>query len=218
RFLPGAMVSWVRVTRGRWRDPLVGRDMLLGMALGGLIGLAVLARLQWVGDGPSPLPTRLDALLGLGPAVGMGLGALWGGAFGVMQVYVMFLFIRWAVRRTSVAAGLFFLLWTAIEMLRYIRADLGPMDWAVGVVGGVLVAAILGVLIVRIGLLALTAAQVLLNVLVSFPLTTDVTGWYGAATGVATLLVLTLLGGSLFVALGGARTRDRASRSSRTRA
>ncbi len=217
RFLPGAMVSWIRVTRGRWRDPLVGRDLLLGLALGGLIGVTVLVRLRWVGDGPPLLPVQLDALLGLGSAVGLGLGAVWGGAFGVMQVYVMFLFVRWAVRKTSVAAGLFFLLWTAVEMFRFVRADLSPTDWVVGVVGGVLVAAILAILIVRIGLLALTAAQVLLNVLVSFPLSIELTGWYGTATGVAAVLVLTLLGGSLYVALGRARASEHASRTSRTR-
>lgn len=217
RFLPGAMVSWVRVTRGRWRDPLVGRDMLLGVALGGVIALAVLVRMQWIGDGPAALPVRLEALLGLGPAVGIGIGAVWGGAFGVMQVYVMFLFLRWALRKTSVAAGLFFLLWTAVELLRFARADLSPADWVVGAVGGVLVAAILAVLIVRIGLLALTAAQVLLNVLVSFPLSIELTGWYGTATGIATLMALTLLGGSLYVALGRAHASERASRTSRTR-
>ncbi len=218
RFLPAAMVSWVRVTRGRWRDPLVGRDLLLGMAFGALIGVAVLVRMLWVGDGPAALPVRLDALLGLGPAAGLGLGAVWGGAFGVMQVYVMFLFLRWAVRRTSVAVGLFFLLWTAVELLRFTRPDLSPTDWAVGIVGGILVAAILGILIVRVGLLALTAAQVLLNVLVSFPLSVELSGWYGTATGVATALVLALLAGSLYVALGRAHASDRVSRTSRTRA
>jgi len=217
RFLPGAMVSWVRVTRGRWRDPLVGRDLLLGLAFGGFLGVTVLVRMRWVGDGPPMLPVQLEALLGLGPAVGLGIGAVWGGAFGVMQVYVMFLFLRWAVRKTSVASGLFFLLWTAVELLRFARADLSPTDWVVGAVGGVLVAAILGILIVRVGLLALTAAQVLLNVLVSFPLSIELTGWYGTATGVAAVLALTLLGGSLYVALGRARASEHTSRTSRTR-
>lgn len=217
RFLPGAMVSWVRVTRGRWRDPLVGRDMLLGMAFGGLIGVSVLVRMQWVGDGPALLPMRLEALLGLGPAIGVGIGAVWGGAFGVMQVYVMFLFLRWAVRKTSIAVGLFFLLWTTVELLRFARVDLSPTDWVVGAIGSLVVAAILGVLIVRVGLLALTSAQVLLNVLVSFPLSVELSDWYGTATGVASFMALVLLGGSLYVALGRARASERVSRTSRTR-
>ncbi len=191
--------------------------MLLGMAFGGLIGVSVLVRMQWVGDGPALLPMRLEALLGLGPAIGVGIGAVWGGAFGVMQVYVMFLFLRWAVRKTSIAVGLFFLLWTTVELLRFARVDLSPTDWVVGAIGSLVVAAILGVLIVRVGLLALTSAQVLLNVLVSFPLSVELSDWYGTATGVASFMALVLLGGSLYVALGRARASERVSRTSRTR-
>ena len=31
---PGVLVSWSRLIAGRWRDPLVGRDLLVGLALG----------------------------------------------------------------------------------------------------------------------------------------------------------------------------------------
>ena len=32
RFWPQMIVSWVRLFDGRWKDPLVGRDVLIGCA------------------------------------------------------------------------------------------------------------------------------------------------------------------------------------------
>ena len=34
RYWPQAIISWTRVLAGRWRDPLVGRDVLYGAVLG----------------------------------------------------------------------------------------------------------------------------------------------------------------------------------------
>ena len=34
RYWPQAIISWTRVLSGRWRDPLVGRDVLYGAVLG----------------------------------------------------------------------------------------------------------------------------------------------------------------------------------------
>ena len=34
RYWPQAIISWTRVLGGRWRDPLVGRDVLYGVILG----------------------------------------------------------------------------------------------------------------------------------------------------------------------------------------
>ena len=34
RYWPQAIISWTRVLAGRWRDPLVGRDVLYGVMLG----------------------------------------------------------------------------------------------------------------------------------------------------------------------------------------
>ena len=39
RLWPRMLVSWVRLLDGRWRDPLVGRDLLIGSAAGALIAL-----------------------------------------------------------------------------------------------------------------------------------------------------------------------------------
>ncbi|HYO82915.1 MAG TPA: serine/threonine-protein kinase [Bryobacteraceae bacterium] len=53
RRLPHALVSWTRVTSGRWRDPLVGRDLLIGLLAG------VTVQIMWTGC--SLLQQRLGA-------------------------------------------------------------------------------------------------------------------------------------------------------------
>ncbi len=217
RFTPGAMVAWVRLTRARWRDPLVGRDILVGAAFGSVWTLLLLLRLLTVSSDP-PLRTSLYPMMGLGPAVGTMIGAVWSGAFGVMQVYVMFLLIRWIVRRTNPAAVVFFGFWTALELLRVVDAGLSTLDWVISMSVAVCIAGILAYLIARVGLLAVTSAQVVLNLVVSFPMTWDVSGWYGGATVLALLCLVAFVGGSLYVALGRARPAERHASTSRTQA
>ncbi len=43
---PQSLVSWNRILAGRWRDPLVGRDLLIGSAYGA--GMVALVRLEFV--------------------------------------------------------------------------------------------------------------------------------------------------------------------------
>ena len=43
RFWPATIVSWSRLMARQWRDPLVGRDILFGVALGVLIRSSISA-------------------------------------------------------------------------------------------------------------------------------------------------------------------------------
>jgi serine/threonine-protein kinase len=50
RRFPKTLISWKRLLAGRIRDPLVGRDILVGAALGTLS--AVILRLAWLRSSP----------------------------------------------------------------------------------------------------------------------------------------------------------------------
>src|SRR5258708_39508150 len=75
RLWPWVLVSWVRLFGGRSRDPLVGRDILAGAALGVVFALNI-RMLQWL-PGRLGLPQvapgsnvwGLEALRGLRHAV-----------------------------------------------------------------------------------------------------------------------------------------------------
>jgi eukaryotic-like serine/threonine-protein kinase len=72
RLWPSMLVAWTRVLSGRLRDPLVGRDALLGVAAGATLMLIYLEPFWTVGltgKPPTPLQTDLSPLLGLRGAV-----------------------------------------------------------------------------------------------------------------------------------------------------
>jgi serine/threonine-protein kinase len=67
RVRPRGLVGWTRLLGGRWRDPRVGRDLLIGSAFGALL-LAVLGLNRtlpaWLGlPVPPPAAGSLDALV-----------------------------------------------------------------------------------------------------------------------------------------------------------
>ncbi|HZE89446.1 MAG TPA: serine/threonine-protein kinase, partial [Verrucomicrobiae bacterium] len=65
---PDSIITWTRLLAGRFNDPMVGRDLLLGALLGTSMALAAtLLRVApgWFGiAGPKPSINDLDALLG----------------------------------------------------------------------------------------------------------------------------------------------------------
>ena len=72
RHWPRTLISWSRLLAGQWRDPIVGRDVLIGAALGvtwTLIG-RVLDLIQGGIREPSPTWTDESLLLGTRDAIG----------------------------------------------------------------------------------------------------------------------------------------------------
>jgi predicted Ser/Thr protein kinase len=80
RSWPKMLVSWSRLLTGRIRDPLVGRDLVIGAACGaGLVVLHVASILLPMRFGlPEPIPQQLDVNLLTGPRefISVILGAL----------------------------------------------------------------------------------------------------------------------------------------------
>lgn len=214
RLNPNAMVSWIRLTRGRWRDPAVGRDVLVGAALGGLVAVLVLLRV-WLEGGQGAHFAELDAVAGPRHALGAVLGAIGIGAYGVMQVYVLFLALRWVLRRTSFAAAAFAVLWTALEVSR-LTFEGGTLSIAVGVLVAVATSLVVTFVLVRRGLLTLSILQVMINLLLAVPLTLDLSGWYAASSVLVLGTIAVVSVASVYIALG--RSQAHASASSRTRA
>ncbi len=72
RLWPSMLVTWTRVLSGRLRDPLVGRDALVGVAAGAVLMLLYLEPF-WMagltGKPPMPLQNDLSPLLGVRGAI-----------------------------------------------------------------------------------------------------------------------------------------------------
>jgi serine/threonine-protein kinase len=179
RLWPESLVGWTRLLAGRFRDPLVGRDLLVGMALG--VALQMFSRgFRALGESQGWIPTTPDNNF---------LAALNGGRFLLgklltihltsvatpLGLLLFFLFLRLILRRQWIAAGAFVLL----------NSVLGPMTFTpfveqistAMVVIGLLIGAMNGfivmTLLIRFGLLAAGAAMLASGILSQYPVTLD---------------------------------------------
>jgi eukaryotic-like serine/threonine-protein kinase len=197
---PYALVSWTRLLSGRLRDPLVGRDVLVGL----LSGLAVVIMLQlallspaWLG-GALRVP-RIGALQALADERQTAHVFAYAAAMATVQamtvLFNFYLFYAW-LRRFWLAALLLF-----VEFALLFTA--GAEDvLSAPFVAVMLSASLVGVL-VRFGLLALTALWFTFLVLLNVPLTLDWREWYaGRAFAVMAFFGLALVAAA-YGSLGG---------------
>jgi len=106
---PEMLVSWTRALSGEWRDPVLGRDLLVGCAIGsaGSCGERLVILLSsWLGRPESGLLTltNIGMLLGTRSYVGqLGFFVPWGvvGALGLLFLYLV---LRSLLRKEWLAA------------------------------------------------------------------------------------------------------------------
>jgi hypothetical protein len=205
---PDSLISWTRLLAGRVRDPLVGRDVLIGCAVGAV--LAVLTQVQALLPGllgcPQMRPLDID-LAGLGNTRSALALFLRTSFLGLSLFYVfMFVIIRLLLRSWVAALAVFWLFFTAVDVVGRVGAATPASIAAAGTVAGIIVAVRLFVLF-RHGLLALVVSAFVAERLLSFPITLDRDTWYaaiayGAMLALAALAIcafrLALAGQSLF--------------------
>jgi serine/threonine-protein kinase len=157
RIWPELLIGWSRLLAGRFRDPLVGRDVLVGLLVGIVTAVILFARTPlhvWLGLAPPPpdgtgfLAPRLSLFLegGLG-ATSLLFGSVSGGVEVGLFFAVGLLMFAIVLRRRPVAIAVYLVFYT-------FAAPLFPDDHPViGLVLRALVVAIWCGLLVRFGLL-----------------------------------------------------------------
>jgi serine/threonine-protein kinase len=185
RIWPQMLVSWVRVLEGRFRDPLVARDLLLGAAGGALF--ALVTRLgQWIpelfgGVAATPLSDTwaLEALRGGIPALVSVIGIHTQQMLEVAFPVGSLLIFR-AILRNNLAAIIAVSI-LGVLLLYPVSGSPVPMFFVL-----FLRLLIFWNLLFRAGFLALAAAFTV-NVWLELPLHPQ--GWYAGATVLALLAV-----------------------------
>ncbi len=200
---PELLFSWSRVLAGRFRDPLVGRDLLVG-----ILGAAVMALLEqaslllpsWIPlSGMTPQMPSRALMLGPAAAIGEVFQLLMLGALNGLGFMSLFAFALVVLRRRWLAAGFLGLLTTLLAVG-------GQGDaYAVTVPLAIMTAGMFVLVAVRSGILALVVTLVVLPLLVTAPLTLDLSRWYSGRGLVilATILALTIW--AFWTSLGGRR-------------
>jgi serine/threonine-protein kinase len=200
---PWRLVASGRLLDGRLRDPLVGRDLLVGLAAGTVISL--LPRLMiiaagWFGPPPIPLTLAVGPLIysRFGPPLDWGViirfagFSISGAMFTFMVAFIVHLILR--------KQWLSWIAYVVLVTLQYAGIDPSPERVALALVTALIMAVVVG----RFGLLATMSAIFTWIVWSLAPLTTDLSAWY-ARQGVAVALVVIGLAVYGFVVSVGAK-------------
>ena len=196
RLWPDTIISWSRLIAGRIRDPLVGRDILLGATVGALV--STLGNLEpvvrgWV-NGTPPMPRLLvtQNLLGFDRTL-YGLLVLPAGVILSAIAFFFLLFLaRLALRKDWLAVLACCMVIGANSMLQN--------DWVTALFEiPVLVAYFL--VLLRCGLVAFASVSLFARMLQLFPITLDLSAWYLGQSILVLAVIAALLAYSFRIAL-----------------
>jgi hypothetical protein len=168
RRAPETLVSWSRAIDGRLNDPLVGRDLLLGIAVGALLQLltqgAHLAP-AWFGHGPtlSTPPAGYDGTVGF--VVATLIGRIVSSVLIATALALVYLLLYLLIRRRRLTAVAFALV--------FFGAVAAAQGWTVSLVFAALAVGVIELTLVRLGLLTLVIALTVTGWLDQVPMTFD---------------------------------------------
>jgi serine/threonine-protein kinase len=205
RLWPQAMITWARVLAGRWRDPVVGRDLLIAVVwatiTNGLLGMVRLSAIHLGGAPARPSLVNgsgfvLDGLMG---GRLMASDVVFASCFGLSSSLLLFftLFLFRLLLRKPWLAAVGYVAFTGLMLIPYVLQG----DWTLCIQW--MIRFSLGLfMMLRFGLFA-TAVWLCLNMLTfSSLLTTHFTAWYGQSSLVAVIVVSAVALWAFRVSLG----------------
>jgi hypothetical protein len=193
RHWPTSLISWSRLLGGSFRDPLVGRDLLIGIAFGvaGAIypGLIEGAFQVFGGNALNPAFTGIWALTTPRYVGASLLAGASNAMFNALLLTLLYVVFRRRLGRPWLAA-----LATTVVLTLVITAEDG---FGSGAIGFLLIASISAFIIAPLhfhGMLPFTAAFSVRQVLMANTLTADLGAWYATPTWIigTALMALTI--------------------------
>ncbi len=204
RFWPDGLLGWTRLFSGHVRDPRIGREILIGAALGGALMIVDLARslmLYVIGRPPGIPGAGADVTTLAGPG---NLALSWANEFyGSVQtafvVVLVFVGLRLIMRRTWIAVAVGVLLVTGAVMQ---NVPTGGVLWVHGVIQLVTIG-IITFAIFRFGLLVTTVMILVDNVPTAVPIVTHGPSWAARPGHLSIALVVSLACFGFYAARAG---------------
>jgi hypothetical protein len=199
RQMPQLLISWSRLLAGKFRDPLIGRDLLVASLLGTIaaLGVHISNSLSFWHNipGETTIPTNPLTLSSARDVLGYVLGMLLGnGIFPALAITFSFFLVRLLLRS--------YWLSVAVTGILVLLTTLGGENFVVEMPFVVLTAAVIMFALLRLGILALAVGFFVLTLFTSFPITVDFSQWYSAQSLFMFGVFLTLLFYGFRVALG----------------
>jgi hypothetical protein len=199
RHWPQVLVSWTNVLTGHARDPVVGRDVLCGAALGVTWVLLLRGLDLWIGEGIfTGHPGSTELLGGLRSSAGVVMEEV---PYAVRNVlfYFFLLFLFRVLLRNQWAAALAFAGFFAL--LSALGEDDGPR-W-LGPLLGFLYFGSGAYAILRWGLVSFAVAIFMSEILLSLPATLDGSAWYFGNMMLLVAIAVGLTSWGLYTSVAG---------------
>ena len=212
RFSPDSLIAWQRLVSGRWRDPRVGRDILIGVAAGMAMTLVFAAhnKIARLLGHPEPMPIfpHIIGVMQVGYSVGYVLSTAQNAIYSGMLGTAGFVVFRIVLKRrlpAAVAAVLCFF-WVVLSGM------FSPGWPLLDLILGLIITTGFVVTIGWVGLLATIASLFTHFLLLRAPLTTDLSSWRASSAFVVGGAVLLLgLGGAYLASRSTSRAPQRAA-------
>lgn len=196
---PQTIVSWTRVLEGRFRDPLVGRDVLYGVLLG--ITWALLLRTEsWleIRAGDQPPFGDSNYLMGIRSGMGIWLAQMLGAIRTALVFSIILVLLRVLVRNRWLAAALFVVLFA-------VPKSLGSGHFALNLIVFVFVYGIASISVVRFGVIVLAVGVFTANTLLTLVYSADFSNWYAINSLLVFLSFVAIALWGFRISLGGQR-------------
>jgi serine/threonine-protein kinase len=195
RYWPESLVTWSRILQGKWRDPMVGRDILYGL-LASVVYLAAILLFIYVAikqGGGLDDDFGVQNLMGFNWVLGRLIGGVRYSVTGSLQFFLVLFLLRALLKRQWLAGLMFVVLWTALGSGNAIRSGIA---WYLPVTLFITIYGTLLVVITRYGLFAVVVAVFAINSAINLVLTANFVAWYGLSSWItlAALVGLALIG------------------------
>ena len=208
RLWPRALITWSRVLAGQWRDPVVGRDVLIAVLAA--VAINCVGHALYLGFSPSGAPAAssvieflrlqftLDQLMGTRFIGSAGFFALFAGLYSALQTFFLMFLCRACLRRPWLATLAFVGLCAPLAATGWFSHG----DWIESIVI-VLIVVFTVLMMVRFGLLALVVWGAVGAFIECGLLTNDFGAWYGESSLVVVVVVSALAVWAFRTSLGG---------------
>jgi hypothetical protein len=179
RYSPDSLIGWTRLIAGRWRDPHVARDVMIGVSAG--LAMTVIYAVHNVippllgRPEPMPITTDADLLMGTRYVLSYLLGRIGSAVQGAMLCVVGIVALLIWLKKPVYAAAAAVICFTPVAINGMFPPGTPVLDVALGTL---LIVVFVGTS-VRYGLLATMAALTTHFVLLRAPLTTEFGSWRG---------------------------------------
>jgi protein kinase-like protein len=204
RFWPDGLLGWTRLFSGHVRDPRIGRELLVGCALGGVLMLIDLARsvAPYALGRPPGVPalgSDVRALEGAG-----GLALAWVQQFNdslqtALVITMLFVVLRLLVRRISLAVAIGLVI---VTIMAGANMPVGGVLW-LDAIAQVVAIGVITFAIFRCGLLVTAVLLLVDNIPTAVPFVWGTGSWASTAGLLSMALVLAVAGFGFYASRAG---------------